>query len=189
MFKWNNWQSKTKSWQATPLSGLHSQARCFKQSVLWSCDPILLKSTSQLTEYEPVAVDMMYHGQLYIQLGFAAYEQTNEPLSLSVGVVSATRPDRQHHARGYIPACPGESGGPVFDFLTGSLIGVCLGNQNYPPCNNGMRSHIIPLSTILGRFGPKLGWDLDNHGDKNHILNHRYDFYWHDCLWYPCKFR
>lgn len=119
-------------------------------------DIILLKAKKEPTSEFPsqLPLDMstkFYHGQFYIQLGFGAYEQFVEPFSVNVGAISATRLDKFGHGRGSSPACPGEPGGPVFDYLTGHLIGMCLGNQQFPD-NNGLRSHIVPLNVILIRF-------------------------------------
>ena len=52
--------------------------------------------------------------------------------------------------RGSSATCPGDSGGPVFDFYGGFLIGVNVGNQTYKNQKNelgeyGLKSHIVPI--------------------------------------------
>ena len=59
-------------------------------------------------------------------------------------MISSSSPDVNGHIRGSNSTCPGDSGGPLFDFYSGEFLGISVGNQLFRDENNQ-----------LGQYGSK----------------------------------
>jgi hypothetical protein len=92
-----------------------------------------------------------YEGQLYFGLGFSSISQKESTFSVCIGMISSNKVDSYSHIRGTIHTSPGDSGGPCFDFYTGDLIGISVGNQHYGQKLGefGSRCHIIPVNGLI----------------------------------------
>ncbi len=103
---------------------------------------------------EPVTVDIKssYEGELYIHLGFSNTTQNQSPLSTTVANISSSRPDCDGHILGSVGSNPGDSGGPVFSFLSGELLGMLVG-CSYNPKQvlglNALKSTIVPIFMLV----------------------------------------
>jgi hypothetical protein len=119
-------------------------------------DVIWLKTDTQM-DIERASRFMPYPGEPYFQLGFSATQQMDSPLNVQLGLIASQSYDANGHIRGGSSSCPGDSGGPLFDFYSGQFLGITVGNQVYPDDQNklgryGSKCNIVPAITLDSRI-------------------------------------
>ena len=68
-------------------------------------------------------------------------------------MISSAAPDQNGHIRGGNSSCPGNSGGPIFDYYSGEFIGIAVGNQLYHDEDKqlkkyGSKCNIVPANLL-----------------------------------------
>ena len=91
-------------------------------------------------------VNLPYSGQPYIHLGYSNNCQYDTPFSVTLGGISCTKFDNHGHIRGGHGSRRGDSGGPVFSFYNGELIGMVVGcdHDNASTTPYGLKTVIVP---------------------------------------------
>lgn len=100
-----------------------------------------------------------YPGQLVMSLGRSAINQS-ESDSVDVSNISTNNLDARRHLKMSRGTSPGDSGGGVFDFYSGRLLGIMTRVENYGERfgQYAERGHVVPIFNIFpGAFQPNWG--------------------------------
>jgi hypothetical protein len=127
-----------------------------------AADFIVLKSQAGNVQDTEPTLCLPSIGSEYFQLGLSATSQLDSPLSLSKGVITSLKFNRNGHVLGSAGSHPGDSGGGCFGVETGLLYGINVGNDCLGITGNTTltdlgtrypaRSHIVP-SNLFALFG------------------------------------
>jgi hypothetical protein len=102
-------------------------------------DCVWLKPTKDI-EIPSIAIDPPFYSQEIIVLGLSGLYQCNyneennishKRISYDISNVSCASLDDKKHCKTSKKAAPGDSGGPIFDYWDGRLIGMIVGAEAY----------------------------------------------------------
>jgi len=91
-------------------------------------------------------------------VGKSALYQERSKSSVDISNISTSSQDKMGHLKISRSTSLGDSGGGIFDFYTGNLLGMMVGTENYGEKlgEYAGRGHIIQilLISVLGKFQP-----------------------------------
>lgn len=97
------------------------------------------------SEIQEQQIELPYYCQKIIIMGLSGLYQIETPISFDICNISCSTPDESGHVKSNKKSSPGESGGPVFDFYNGRLVGMQVSSE----CSTGL------LENNCGHYGGK----------------------------------
>jgi hypothetical protein len=109
-------------------------------------DCIWLKPNGELPpEIVDISISIPKLGQEIIILGLSGLSQTSDKISYDIGNISCESIDENFLQRTNKKSATGDSGGPIFDYFTGELVGMMVGVETFEnKTNKGNSSGCFP---------------------------------------------
>lgn len=99
-----------------------------------------------------------YPGELIISVGRSAVNQRGSADSVDISNIITDKTDERGHLKMSRATAPGDSGGGVFDFFNGYLVGIMVASENYGKHfgQYAGRGSIVPIFVISLLCGENL---------------------------------
>jgi hypothetical protein len=99
-----------------------------------------------------------YPGELIVSVGRSAVYQKDSADSVDISNITTDKTDNRGHLKMSRATAPGDSGGGVFDFFNGCLVGIMVASENYGKHfgQYAGRGSIVPIYIISLLCGENL---------------------------------